>query len=45
VVAIPVAAFYDDKQAGRGLVRFAFGKNADVLDQAARGLSRLQREP
>jgi N-succinyldiaminopimelate aminotransferase len=39
VVAIPTSVFYDDKQAGRTLVRFAFCKRADVIAQAAQRLA------
>ena len=39
VVAIPHQVFYDDVEAGRPLVRFAFCKRDDVLDEA---LTRLQ---
>jgi N-succinyldiaminopimelate aminotransferase len=41
VVAIPTAAFYDDEQAGRTLVRFAFCKRDEVIDEAARRLAGL----
>jgi N-succinyldiaminopimelate aminotransferase len=34
VAAIPAAAFYDDKAAGRGLVRFAYCKRPEVLAEA-----------
>jgi N-succinyldiaminopimelate aminotransferase len=34
VAAIPTAAFYDDAQAGRTLVRFAFCKRPEVIDAA-----------
>jgi N-succinyldiaminopimelate aminotransferase len=40
VVAIPNAVFYDDQDAGRSQVRFAFCKQEDVLQEAA---TRLQR--
>ncbi|MFF3216336.1 pyridoxal phosphate-dependent aminotransferase [Streptomyces sp. NPDC002886] len=40
VVAIPNSVFYDDPDAGRSQVRFAFCKQDDVLREAA---SRLQR--
>ncbi len=36
VVAVPNAVFYDDKQAGRSQVRFAFCKRSEVLAEAAR---------
>jgi N-succinyldiaminopimelate aminotransferase len=39
VVAIPHQVFYDDVEAGRPLVRFAFCKRDEVLDDA---LDRLQ---
>ncbi|MDX6677380.1 MAG: N-succinyldiaminopimelate aminotransferase, partial [Solirubrobacteraceae bacterium] len=41
IVAIPVSAFYDDAQAGRTLVRFAFCKRAAVIDEAVRRLAGL----
>jgi N-succinyldiaminopimelate aminotransferase len=41
VVAVPVAAFHDDRDAGRSLVRFAFCKRDDVLHEAVERLSRL----
>ncbi|GAA2317188.1 pyridoxal phosphate-dependent aminotransferase [Streptomyces kunmingensis] len=40
VVAVPNSVFYDDPQAGRSQVRFAFCKRDDVLREAA---VRLQR--
>jgi len=39
VVAIPTSVFYDDEEAGRSLVRFAFCKRAEVIDEAARRLA------
>ena len=36
VVAIPTAVFYDDPARGRSLVRFAFCKRDEVIDEAAR---------
>jgi N-succinyldiaminopimelate aminotransferase len=42
VVAIPNAVFYDDVQAGRSQVRFAFCKKDDVLAEAAARLARIQ---
>jgi N-succinyldiaminopimelate aminotransferase len=39
VVAIPTSVFYDDKEAGRTLVRFAFCKRPDVITQAAQRLA------
>nr|MBA3748881.1 aminotransferase [Solirubrobacterales bacterium] len=41
VVAIPTAAFYDDADAGRTLVRFAFCKRPEVIDEAVQRLSAL----
>jgi N-succinyldiaminopimelate aminotransferase len=41
VVAIPTSAFYDDVEAARTLVRFAFCKREDVIAEAARRLARL----
>ncbi len=41
VVAIPTSAFYDDADAGRTLVRFAFCKRPHVLDEALARLRRL----
>jgi N-succinyldiaminopimelate aminotransferase len=42
VVAIPAAVFYDDDQAGRSLVRFAFCKRASVIDDAVARLRALR---
>jgi N-succinyldiaminopimelate aminotransferase len=39
VVAIPTSAFYGDADAGRTLVRFAFCKRPEVIDEAARRLA------
>jgi N-succinyldiaminopimelate aminotransferase len=39
VVAIPTSVFYDDPDAGRSLVRFAFCKRESVIDEAARRLA------
>jgi N-succinyldiaminopimelate aminotransferase len=41
VVAVPNVVFYDDKEAGRSLVRFTFCKRAEVLDEAIRRLATL----
>lgn len=41
VVAIPNSVFYDDPEAGRSQVRFAFCKKDDVLAEAAGRLRRL----
>jgi N-succinyldiaminopimelate aminotransferase len=40
VVAIPTSVFYDDPEAGRSLVRFAFCKRDEVIDDAAARLAR-----
>ncbi len=42
VVAVPTQVFYDDEQAGSRLVRFAFCKQDDVLDEAGRRLATLR---
>ena len=42
VVAIPHQVFYDDVEAGRPLVRFAFCKRDEVLDQALTRLHSLR---
>ncbi len=42
VVAVPTVVFYDDKEAGRSLVRFAFCKRDEVIDEAARRIARLR---
>ena len=39
VVAIPTSAFYDDREAGRSLVRFAFCKRPEVIAEAASRLA------
>jgi N-succinyldiaminopimelate aminotransferase len=39
VVAIPAQAFYDDQEAGRHLVRWAFCKETAVLEKALDQLS------
>ena len=41
VVAIPTSVFYDDKEAARTLVRFAFCKRPEVIAEAARRLAAL----
>jgi N-succinyldiaminopimelate aminotransferase len=41
VVAIPTSVFYDDADAARTLVRFAFCKREDVIAEAARRLAGL----
>jgi N-succinyldiaminopimelate aminotransferase len=39
VVAIPTSVFYDDREVGRSLVRFAFCKRDGVIDEAAARLA------
>jgi N-succinyldiaminopimelate aminotransferase len=41
VVAVPTQVFYDDSEAGRRLVRFAFCKRPEVLDEAVARLAKL----
>ena len=41
VVAVPTVVFYDDKDVGRPLVRFAFCKRDEVIDEAAARLAAL----
>jgi N-succinyldiaminopimelate aminotransferase len=45
VVAIPTSVFYDDPDAGRSLVRFAFCKRDAVIDEAATRLARAGAGP
>ena len=42
VAAIPPTAFYENKQHGKNLVRFAFCKNMNTLREAVHRLHRLQ---
>ena len=42
VVAIPHQVFYDDKEVGRPLVRWAFCKKPEVIDEAVRRLGVLR---
>jgi N-succinyldiaminopimelate aminotransferase len=42
VVAIPTSVFYDDKQAGETLVRFAFCKRPEVIAEAAERLATIR---
>jgi N-succinyldiaminopimelate aminotransferase len=42
VVAVPTQVFYDNVEAGRRLVRFAFCKKLEVLDEACRRLEGLR---
>jgi N-succinyldiaminopimelate aminotransferase len=39
VVAVPLSVFYDDPEPARTLVRFAFPKRTEVLEE---GLARLK---
>jgi N-succinyldiaminopimelate aminotransferase len=41
VVAVPTSVFYDDKETGGPLVRFAFCKRDEVIDEAAERLARI----
>jgi N-succinyldiaminopimelate aminotransferase len=41
VVAVPTQVFYDDVSAGRHLIRFAFCKRDEVLDEAVARLRKL----
>jgi N-succinyldiaminopimelate aminotransferase len=41
VVGIPASVFYENPMTGRSLVRFAFCKNLDVIDEAVRRLLTL----
>ena len=43
VVAIPTQVFYDDKTAGKPLVRWAFCKRDEVIDAAIERLTALRR--
>lgn len=42
VVAIPNVVFYDDHEAGRSLVRFAFCKKESVIEEATQRLRKLR---
>ncbi|HEY0001360.1 MAG TPA: pyridoxal phosphate-dependent aminotransferase [Actinoplanes sp.] len=42
VVAVPTQVFYDTKEAGRHLIRFAFCKREEVIDDAAQRLAKLR---
>jgi N-succinyldiaminopimelate aminotransferase len=42
VVAIPSSVFYDDKDAGRHLVRWMFSKRSEVLEEAVERLGSLK---
>jgi N-succinyldiaminopimelate aminotransferase len=41
VVAVPNQVFYDDVEAGRPLIRFAFCKRDEVIDEACERLAKL----
>ncbi|RMH12520.1 MAG: aminotransferase class I/II-fold pyridoxal phosphate-dependent enzyme [Planctomycetota bacterium] len=43
VACIPPSAFYDNPEDGAGLVRFAFCKTRETLEQAVRRLGRIPR--
>jgi N-succinyldiaminopimelate aminotransferase len=45
VVAVPTQVFYDHQEAGRHLIRFAFCKREEVIDDAARRLAKLSHQP
>jgi N-succinyldiaminopimelate aminotransferase len=45
VVAVPAQVFYDDKAEGASLIRFAFCKRLEVLDEAIERLGRLRTAP
>ena len=42
VVAVPTQVFYQDPDAGRHLIRFAFCKRDEVIDEAVVRLSKLR---
>ncbi len=42
VVAVPASVFYGDPESGRALVRFAFCKKLEVIDEAVRRLQTLR---
>ncbi|HEV7535741.1 MAG TPA: aminotransferase, partial [Acidimicrobiia bacterium] len=42
VVGVPMSVFYDDAEAGRTLVRFAFCKRPEILAEAAARLKSLR---
>lgn len=44
VVAVPTQVFYDDVEAGRRLIRFAFCKRPEVLAEAVTRLRRLRAD-
>jgi N-succinyldiaminopimelate aminotransferase len=44
VVAVPTQVFYDHREAGRHLIRFAFCKREEVIDDAARRLAKLSHQ-
>ncbi|WP_433374457.1 pyridoxal phosphate-dependent aminotransferase [Actinoplanes sp. CA-142083] len=42
VVAVPTQVFYDHQEEGRHLIRFAFCKREEVIEEAAQRLSKLK---
>ncbi len=42
MVAVPTQVFYDHQEAGRHLIRFAFCKREEVIDEAAQRLSKVK---
>jgi len=42
VVAVPTQVFYDHQEAGRHLIRFAFCKREEIIDEAARRLAKIR---
>ena len=42
VVAVPTQVFYDDPDAGRHLIRFAFCKRDEVIDEACQRLAEMK---
>ena len=43
-MAIPASVFYDDPATGRSLVRFAFCKSLETIDEAVGRLGTLRQE-
>ena len=43
VAAIPFSAFYSGRSAGRDVIRVAYCKGADTLEEAGRRLEKLKR--
>jgi N-succinyldiaminopimelate aminotransferase len=44
VVAVPTQVFYDHQDAGRHLIRFAFCKREEVIDDAAQRLRKIRQD-